>query len=168
VAILDDSVARLTDREATVIRQRFGLGDTEPRTLEQIGLEFGVTRERIRQIEDKALRKLRHPQNSALIADFVGLSSADDVATSKGLREDKPTDEKQPAFEKRHATQHSFDDGRAKGIETYVDSMRAPRGPFDRRDLDVLRSLRVPVNDVKPSLRRGWPRFSRTKIRGSR
>ena len=51
----------LTDREENVIRMRFGLDDGIPRTLEEVGKEFNITRERIRQIEAKALRKLRHP-----------------------------------------------------------------------------------------------------------
>ena len=50
----------LTEREAYVILLRFGIGDREPQTLEQIGIAMGVTRERVRQIEAKALRKLRH------------------------------------------------------------------------------------------------------------
>ena len=54
----------LTDREERVLRLRYGLDDDRPRTLEEVGREFGVTRERIRQIEAKAIRKLRHPTRS--------------------------------------------------------------------------------------------------------
>ena len=61
---LDDVLSTLTPREAKVIRLRFGLDDGRPRTLEEVGDEFKVTRERIRQIEAKALRKLRHPSRS--------------------------------------------------------------------------------------------------------
>ena len=68
---LEELLQTLTNREQTIIRLRFGLDDGEERTLEQIGQEFGVTRERIRQIEAKALRKLRHPSRSRKIKDFL-------------------------------------------------------------------------------------------------
>ena len=61
----------LTEREAKVLRLRFGLEDGRPRTLEEVGKEFDVTRERIRQIEAKALRKLRHPSRSKMLKDFL-------------------------------------------------------------------------------------------------
>ena len=61
----------LTDREARVLQLRFGLIDGRSRTLEEVGREFGVTRERIRQIEAKALRKLRHPTRSKRLKDFL-------------------------------------------------------------------------------------------------
>ena len=61
----------LTPREASVLRLRFGLEDGRPRTLEEVGKEFNVTRERIRQIEAKALRKLRHPTRSKKLKDFL-------------------------------------------------------------------------------------------------
>jgi len=61
----------LTDREARVLELRFGLEDGRSRTLEEVGREFGVTRERIRQIEAKALRKLRHPTRSRKLKDFL-------------------------------------------------------------------------------------------------
>ena len=61
----------LTPREEMVLRLRYGIDDGRPRTLEEVGKEFDVTRERIRQIEAKALRKLRHPQRSKKLKDFI-------------------------------------------------------------------------------------------------
>ncbi len=68
---LGDVLATLTPREEKVLRLRFGLEDGRPRTLEEVGKEFDVTRERIRQIEAKALRKLRHPSRSKKLKDFL-------------------------------------------------------------------------------------------------
>ena len=65
------ALGTLTPREAKVLSLRFGLEDGHPRTLEEVGKEFNVTRERIRQIEAKALRKLRHPNRSKRLRDFV-------------------------------------------------------------------------------------------------
>ena len=61
----------LTPREEKVLRLRYGIDDGKPRTLEEVGKEFNVTRERIRQIEAKALRKLRHPSRSKKLKDFL-------------------------------------------------------------------------------------------------
>ena len=61
----------LTPREERVITLRFGLDDGRPRTLEELGKEFNVTRERIRQIEAKALRKLRHPSRAKRLRDYL-------------------------------------------------------------------------------------------------
>ena len=61
----------LTPREEKVLRLRYGLDDGKPRTLEEVGKEFNVTRERIRQIEAKALRKLRHPSRSRKLKDYL-------------------------------------------------------------------------------------------------
>lgn len=61
----------LSDRERTVLEMRFGLQNGQPKTLEQVGNSFGVTRERIRQIEAKALRRLRHPSRSRYLKDYV-------------------------------------------------------------------------------------------------
>ncbi|MEC6747200.1 RNA polymerase sigma factor RpoD [Marinilactibacillus sp. XAAS-LB27] len=68
---LEDVLDTLTDREENVLRLRFGLDDGRQRTLEDVGKVFGVTRERIRQIEAKALRKLRHPSRSKQLKDFL-------------------------------------------------------------------------------------------------
>ena len=68
---LNEVLQGLTDREERVLRMRFGLLDGRQRTLEEVGREFGVTRERIRQIEAKALRKLKHPSRSRKLRDFM-------------------------------------------------------------------------------------------------
>ena len=68
---LSEILGTLTPREEKVLRLRFGLEDGRPRTLEEVGKEFDVTRERIRQIEAKALRKLRHPSRSKKLKDFL-------------------------------------------------------------------------------------------------
>ena len=64
-------VKNLTPREEKVLKLRFGIEDGRTRTLEEVGKEFNVTRERIRQIEAKALRKLRHPSRSKKLKDFL-------------------------------------------------------------------------------------------------
>ena len=68
---LDEVLDGLADRERKVIKLRFGLEDGHPRTLEEVGREFGVTRERIRQIESKTLSKLRHPSRSGKLKDYM-------------------------------------------------------------------------------------------------
>ena len=68
---LDQVLDSLADRERKVIKFRFGLEDGHPRTLEEVGREFGVTRERIRQIESKTLAKLRHPSRSGRLKDYM-------------------------------------------------------------------------------------------------
>ncbi len=65
-------LSSLTPRENEVIRKRYGLDDSRPKTLEEVGREFNVTRERIRQIEAKALRKLRHPNRTKKLKDYIG------------------------------------------------------------------------------------------------
>jgi len=69
---LETVLSYLTTRESEVIRLRFGFDDGRSRTLEEVGKVFGVTRERIRQIEAKALRKLRHPSRSRKLKDYMG------------------------------------------------------------------------------------------------
>jgi RNA polymerase primary sigma factor len=64
-------LATLTDREAGILKLRFGLGDGQPRTLDQIGEVYGVTRERIRQIEAKTMSKLRHPARCQVLRDYL-------------------------------------------------------------------------------------------------
>jgi len=68
---LDAILHTLSEREKKVIQLRFGLTDGHPRTLEEVGKEFGVTRERIRQIESKTLSKLRHPSRSQKLRDYL-------------------------------------------------------------------------------------------------
>lgn len=68
---LNEVLNTLNERERKVIQLRFGLQDGHPRTLEEVGREFGVTRERIRQIESKTLSKLRHPNRSSVLKDFL-------------------------------------------------------------------------------------------------
>ena len=68
---LEEVLSTLTPREEQVLRMRFGLTDGKPHTLEEVGKQFDVTRERIRQIESKALRKLRHPSRSKKLRDFL-------------------------------------------------------------------------------------------------
>ena len=68
---LDEVLMTLTEREQKVLRLRFGLDDGRQRTLEEVGTVFDVTRERIRQIEAKALRKLRHPSRSRKLKDYL-------------------------------------------------------------------------------------------------
>ena len=70
---MDDVLNSLTEREEKVLRLRFGIGDGYPRTLEEVGQIFNVTRERVRQIEAKALRKLRHPTRSRKLKNFLDI-----------------------------------------------------------------------------------------------
>ncbi len=71
-AATHDVLAGLTAREAKVLRMRFGIDMNTDHTLEEVGKQFDVTRERIRQIEAKALRKLRHPSRSEVLRSFLG------------------------------------------------------------------------------------------------
>ena len=71
VAAVDEALDDLNDREKEIVRMRFGLTDGQPRTLEDVGREFNVTRERIRQIEAKTLAKLRHPLRSQRLKEFL-------------------------------------------------------------------------------------------------
>ena len=68
---LNEVLGELTDREERVLRLRYGLDDNHPRTLEEVGKEFGVTRERIRQIEVKAIKKLKHPTRRKKLEDSL-------------------------------------------------------------------------------------------------
>ena len=68
---IDEVLSSLSDREQRVLQLRFGLEDGRSRTLEEVGREFNVTRERIRQIEAKVLRKLRHPTRSRKLRDYL-------------------------------------------------------------------------------------------------
>ena len=68
---LHSVLGTLSEREAGVVSMRFGLADGQPKTFDEIGKVYGVTRERIRQIESKAMYKLRHPSRSKLLRDFL-------------------------------------------------------------------------------------------------
>lgn len=74
---MDDVLGTLTEREKKVLRLRFGIGDGYPRTLEEVGAIFKVTRERVRQIEAKALRKLRHPTRSRRLKNFLAMGAGE-------------------------------------------------------------------------------------------
>ncbi len=74
---MDDVLMTLTEREEKVLRLRFGIGDGYPRTLEEVGQMFNVTRERVRQIEAKALRKLRHPTRARKLKNFLEIKLSD-------------------------------------------------------------------------------------------
>ncbi len=74
---MNEVLSTLTDRERTVLIERFGLLDGKPKTLEEVGVRFKVTRERVRQIEAKALRKMRHPTRSKQLQAFLDLLEAD-------------------------------------------------------------------------------------------
>jgi RNA polymerase primary sigma factor len=68
---IEEALKSLTEREGKVLKMRFGLGDGNEHTLEEVGQQFKVTRERIRQIEAKALRKLKHPSRSRKLRSFT-------------------------------------------------------------------------------------------------
>ena len=68
---IDEALNTLNEREAKVLRLYFGLGDTEPLTLEQIGERFGITRERVRQIKERALARLRHQSRARFLETFL-------------------------------------------------------------------------------------------------
>ena len=71
VQAVEEALGELSDREQEIVRMRFGLDDGQAKTLEDVGREFGVTRERIRQIEAKTLAKLRHPLRSQKLKEFL-------------------------------------------------------------------------------------------------
>jgi RNA polymerase primary sigma factor len=71
IEAVEEALGELSEREQDIIRRRYGLHDGQTRTLEEVGKEFGVTRERIRQIEAKTLAKLRHPQRSQKLKEFL-------------------------------------------------------------------------------------------------
>jgi RNA polymerase primary sigma factor len=73
--LIDQMLAFLPPRQQTIIKMRFGLWDGERKTLQQIGDHFGVTRERIRQLEKKAMRKLKHPSRIKLFNQFLALDN---------------------------------------------------------------------------------------------
>jgi len=83
---LDEVMSSLTPHEQRVLQLRFGLKDGQSRTLAEVGVEFNVTRERIRQIEAKALRRLRHPSRSRKLKDYLAPYSPDMSPEQKLLR----------------------------------------------------------------------------------
>jgi RNA polymerase primary sigma factor len=74
---LGNVLTSLTERERRVLELRFGIGDGSPRTLDEVGRQFRVTRERIRQIEAKALRKMRHPTRMKMLQGFLEFHALD-------------------------------------------------------------------------------------------
>jgi len=74
---LGSVLSGLSERERQVLELRFGMGDGNPRTLEEVGRQFKVTRERVRQIEAKALRKMRHPTRIRQLQDFLEVRTAE-------------------------------------------------------------------------------------------
>jgi RNA polymerase primary sigma factor len=71
VSDINAVISMLSDKEADVLRRRFGLNNTKPQTLEEIGVVYGVTRERIRQIESSAIRKLKHPAKAKYLRGYA-------------------------------------------------------------------------------------------------
>ncbi|HPY82313.1 MAG TPA: sigma-70 family RNA polymerase sigma factor, partial [Bacteroidales bacterium] len=69
---IERAISTLTEREASIIRLYFGLGQKNPYTLEEIGSEFGLTRERVRQIKEKAVRRLKHTSRSKILKTYLG------------------------------------------------------------------------------------------------
>ena len=82
---VEEALGELTDREQEIVRMRFGLDDGQARTLEDVGKEFGVTRERIRQIEAKTLAKLRHPMRSQRLKELWKRSDRKALLSSSRL-----------------------------------------------------------------------------------
>ncbi len=82
-----DLISNLKEKQQKVVLKRFGLSGRKKVTLDSIGQEYGVTRERIRQIEAKALRRLRHPSRSNKIAAFLGKKERDFIVTCKIYKE---------------------------------------------------------------------------------
>src|SRR5690606_15023775 len=89
---LEEILGTLSEREQRIIQLRFGLTDGHPRTLEEVGREFGVTRERIRQIEAKTLAKLRHPSRAQMLREYLdrGLAPALRAESGRDTGRDRP------------------------------------------------------------------------------
>jgi len=83
-ALIDGVLSQLSPRECTILRRRFGLDGARPETLEKISVTFHLTRERIRQIEDKALRKLRHPSRRRILRELWPAASAESQSETGG------------------------------------------------------------------------------------
>jgi RNA polymerase primary sigma factor len=140
----------LTPREQKVIRLRYGLDDAHPRTLEEVGREFSVTRERIRQIEAKALRKLRHPSKlKRLKDDFIEDKDADapiKTVASELLREDLAEVLCTLSPRERDVLRLRFgmDDGRQRTLEEVGQLFGVTRERIRQIEAKALRKLRHP------------------------
>ena len=146
---LDEVLDTLTDREENVLRLRFGLDDGKMRTLEDVGKVFNVTRERIRQIEAKALRKLRHPSRSKQLKDFIEdevIENPVDYTTRVVLREqldevlDTLTDREENVLRLRFG----LDDGKMRTLEDVGKVFNVTRERIRQIEAKALRKLRHP------------------------
>jgi DNA-binding CsgD family transcriptional regulator len=117
-------LASLTPREERVLRMRFGIGMNTDHTLEEVGQQFSVTRERIRQIEAKALRKLKHPSRRSEAAELPGLKDAYRVYMYASLKRD----EDQRVAEGQGAVWPRAGPAGGDGREHVVDKSRAAGG----------------------------------------